>query len=258
MRTIRFLLIAATLLQLSRAVNAQPAEVEGSVLDSGRTPISGARITAKAPNGSVLAFTVSSPAGTYKLTVPNRGQLSMSCEVLSTDREYDRNPRVENLTVQTSPFQKDFTFFQVRADASYWSDWARFAQQHATQTKQTAIYVDQWKQVESSNLPPDAKATAAKQLRKITDTPVDGTLDDYNLVNTDTLHRALKGDMSVYRQLPASVKADVAKARPSSSDEKYRIRDFAPDAATAATASQSDSVPHMSPSSSPAKAASKK
>src|SRR5579884_1050718 len=227
MRPIRFLLISATLFQLTRIANAQPAEVQGNVLDSGHAAINGARITAKAPNGSVLASTVSNPNGAYKLTLPSRGQVSMSCEIVSADREYDRNPRVENLTVETSPFQKDFTFFQVRADINYWSEWAHQAQQQFKQTRQNNIYITEWKQVENSNLPPDAKATAAKQLRKLTDIPVDGALDDYNVVNTDALHRALKGDMSVYEKLPSSVKADVAKAKPSSSDLNYPMKEFA-------------------------------
>jgi hypothetical protein len=162
--------------------------------------------------GTIVAQTATNAKGVY-LTKAAWGKLSVECEAISDSTVYAKNPVVESVEIgrKSNPGKQDCTFDQVTIESTYWSQVGRNIEAMAVKTGNQATFNMEWEQINTSGLPPDAKAAAAHQLKrmewsyKITDP----TFKAYMGVDEPTLSRALKGDQKAVAILPTSVKVDV-------------------------------------------------
>jgi hypothetical protein len=193
---------------------AQTVQINGTIKDANGTFFKGALITVKDPQGKLLGNGISDGLGNYKASAA-LGAVTVACEIAEDPSKYSKNPEVETLTITANAARKDFTFYQVTTLASYWKTVSSRIDTQATKAPDASLrYVllkFEWRQIESSGLPPDSKAAAAHQLGPMRWSAhiTDPKFKDYVTVDESTLSKALNGDQIAFSKLPTSVAKDV-------------------------------------------------
>ena len=198
------------LLYAAASLAGQTAEVTGTAKLRNGTPLNGVRITVKNKD-AVLVTTATNTEGVYEAQAVF-GTVSVVCEAESEDQPYARNRLSYDVEVtpNSNPGKQDCMFDRVTIAQDYWQQVGKFLVEMAAHVSNKALFfAKEWKEIDASGLPPDAKAVAARQLGKLDSSITDRTFTDYKKVDEPTLTRALKGDGKAASTLPGTVKQDV-------------------------------------------------
>jgi hypothetical protein len=220
MRIGKSLIVLLSAAAIVPSLAGQTALVTGTAKLRNGTPLNGVRITVKNKD-VVLVTTSTNTAGVYQAKAAF-GTVSVVCEVESEDKPYARNwlSYDVEVTPKSNPGKQDCTFDQVTVAQDYWQQVGKSLSEKAAHADNKAIfYSKEWKEINASGLPPDAKAAAAHQLDKMDFgfSITDRTFTDYKSVDESTLTRALKGDGKAAASLPGTVRQDV---------QAYSIKDL--------------------------------
>jgi hypothetical protein len=196
---------------LLQGANGQTVQVTGFVKDGNGHPLNASQISVDDAHGNSVGHGASNIRGYYAIQAGS-GAVSVSCEVDTNSVTYSPNPDHELLTVKSKSASGNCTLYQVTTDLAYWDEVARRIRAEAS-TNQVAgtIYSLEWKKIDSSGLPPDSKAVAARQFKSMAwgKGVADYTFTDYANVNQLALSKALHGDQTALANLPPSVARDV-------------------------------------------------
>lgn len=203
-------------------VSCQTIQVTGTVKDGNGHPFNGALITVNDDQRHDVGQGTSNSQGFYSIQAGS-GAVAVACQVFAGSTTYSPNPDHEPLTIKSNKATGDCRLYQVTNNPAYWTAVVQGIDTRAENAPNAGkTYTFEWNKINSSGLPPDSKAAAARQLKSTNAKTqiTDPTFTDYAGVDEFTLSKALHGDQKALATLPLPVAEDVKKDMAPNSDKQ--------------------------------------